>query len=43
MGVFGDMIRTMQDTIEGTFEACGGDAIKEELHDIFDAIKGRRI
>ncbi len=43
MGVFGDIIRTMQDTIEGTIEACGGDAIKEELEDIVDAIKGHRI
>ena len=31
----------MQDTIEGTIEACGGDAIKEELEDIVDAIKGK--
>jgi len=43
MGVFGDIIRTMQDTIAGTIEACGGDAIKEELEDIVDAIKGHRI
>lgn len=41
MGVFGDMIRTVRDTIEDTIEACGGDAIKEELEDIIDAIKGK--
>ena len=40
MGVFGDMIILVRDTTKETFEECGFDDVKDELKDIWKAIKG---
>ena len=40
MGVLGDMIRLVRDTTKDTLEECGLDNVKDELKDIWKALKG---
>lgn len=40
MGVLGDAIRELRDTIKFAHEECGGQDVVDELRDIFKAIKG---
>lgn len=41
MGVLGDMIRLVRDTTKDTLEECGLDNVKDELKDIWKALKGK--
>lgn len=41
MGILGDLIRTVRDTVKDSFEECGIDGIKDEIKDIIDALKGK--
>jgi hypothetical protein len=40
MGVLGDTIREVRDTIQDSLEECGYNDLKEELKDIIKAMKG---
>ena len=40
MGVLGDIIREVRDTVNDTFEECGGKDIVDELKDVLKALKG---
>ncbi len=40
MGVFGDMIRLVRDTTKESLEECGFDDFKEEVKDVWNALKG---
>ena len=41
MGLLGDMIREVRDTIKCAYEECGGEDIVDELKDAINAIKGK--
>ena len=41
MGVLGDVIREVRDTINDSFENCGGKDAVDELKDIIKALKGK--
>ena len=41
MGELGDMIRLVRDTTKDTLEECGLDNVKDELKDIWKALKGK--
>ena len=41
MGVLGDMIRLVRDTTKDSLEECGLDNVKDELKDIWKALKGK--
>ena len=41
MGVLGDIIRLVRDTTKDTLEECGLDNVKDELKDIWKALKGK--
>ena len=40
MGIFGDMIRLVRDTTKESLEECGFEDVKDELKDIWKALKG---
>ena len=40
MGVFGDMIRLVRDTTKESLEECGIDKLKDEIKDVWKALKG---
>lgn len=40
MGVLGDAIREVRDTVKESLEECGFDGVKDELKDIIKALKG---
>ena len=39
MGVLGDIIREVRDTVKDSFENCGGRDVVDELKDVIKAIK----
>ena len=41
MGLLGDMIRLVGDTTKESLEECGIDDLKDELKDIWKALKGK--
>lgn len=41
MGILGDLIRTVRDTVKDSLEECGIDDLKEEIKDTIDALKGK--
>ena len=41
MGVLGDIIRLVRDTTEDTLKECGIDDMKDELKDVWKALKGK--
>jgi hypothetical protein len=41
MGVLGDIIRLVRDTTKDTLEECGLDDMKDELKDVWKALKGK--
>ena len=43
MGVLGDMIRLVRDTTKDSLEECGLDDVKDELKDIWKALKGKQL
>ena len=40
MGVLGDVIREVRDTVQDSLEECGIDDLKSEIKDIVKALKG---
>ena len=40
MGVLGDIIRLVRDTTKDTLDECGLDDMKDELKDVWKALKG---
>ena len=40
MGIIGDVIREVRDTIKESLEECGIDDLKDELKDVWKALKG---
>jgi hypothetical protein len=40
MGIIGDVIREVRDTLKDSFEECGFYDVKDELKDILKALKG---
>jgi hypothetical protein len=40
MGVLGDIIREVRDTVKESFEECGFDDVKDEIKDVIKALKG---
>jgi hypothetical protein len=40
MGILGDMLRLVRDTTKESFEECGFDGMKDEVKDIWKALKG---
>jgi len=40
MGVLGDIIRLVRDTTKDALEECGLDDMKDELKDVWKALKG---
>ena len=41
MGVLGDMIRLVRDTMKESLEECGIDDLKSEIKDVIKALKGK--
>jgi len=41
MGVFGDMIRFVRDTVKDSFEECGVSDVADEIKDVLKALKGK--
>lgn len=41
MGVLGDIIREVRDTVKESFEECGFDNVKDEIKDVIKALKGK--
>ncbi len=41
MGVLGDIIREVRDTVKESFEECGFDDLKSEIKDVIKALKGK--
>ena len=39
MGIIGDAIRFVKETVKDSLEECGFEDFKEELHDIIKALK----
>ena len=40
MGVLGDMIRLVRDATKESLEECGIDDLKDEIKDVWKALKG---
>ena len=40
MGVLGDAIRLVRDTVKDSFDECGGNDVIDEIKDVFKALKG---
>lgn len=40
MGVVGDIIREVRDTISSAYENCGGEDVVDEIKDVIKALKG---
>lgn len=40
MGILGDMIREVCDTVKGSLEECGVDDVADEIKDVIKALKG---
>jgi hypothetical protein len=40
MGIIGDVIREVRDTTKESLEECGIDDLKDELKDVWKALKG---
>lgn len=40
MGILGDVIRLVRDTIKDSLKECGSDELKEEVKDVIRALKG---
>jgi hypothetical protein len=40
MGILGDVIREVRDTVQDSLEECGIDDLKDEIKDALKAIKG---
>ena len=41
MGILGDTIRFVRDTVKDSLEECGIDNVKDELKDMVEALKGK--
>lgn len=41
MGVLGDAIRLVLDTVKDSFDECGGNDVIDEFKDVFKALKGK--
>lgn len=39
MGVLGDIIREVRNTVKESFEECGFDDVKDEIKDVIKALK----
>lgn len=40
MGILGDVIREVRDTVQDSLEECGIDDLKDEIKDVLKALKG---
>lgn len=40
MGLLGDIIREVRDTVKGSLEECGVDSVVDEVKDVIKALKG---
>ena len=41
MGILGDAIREVRDTLKFAHEECGGKDVVDELKDVLNALKGK--